>query len=213
MATKTLTPEEFVDALQTWTVLDVVNAVKLMEDKLGIKAAAPVAAAAAPSAAAEAAAEEQTEFSVILLGPGDAKINVIKAVREITGLGLKEAKDLVDAAPEGDPRGDSAGRGRQPQGQARGGRRQRRDQVVELRILQASGMAGRLRNALRFGVRTPVVDTTGNYVLQVFRNPAARERANQAERTLTALQRGNLLRYGIVPVVAHARAHSFSGEL
>jgi large subunit ribosomal protein L7/L12 len=100
MATKTLTPEEFVDALQTWTVLDVVNAVKLMEDKLGIKAAAPAAAAAAPSAAAEAVAEEQTEFSVILLGPGDAKINVIKAVREITGLGLKEAKDLVDAAPK-----------------------------------------------------------------------------------------------------------------
>jgi large subunit ribosomal protein L7/L12 len=100
MATKTLTPEEFVDALQTWTVLDVVNAVKLMEDKLGIKAAAPVAAAAAPSAAAEAVAEEQTEFSVMLLGPGDAKINVIKAVREITGLGLKEAKDLVDAAPK-----------------------------------------------------------------------------------------------------------------
>jgi large subunit ribosomal protein L7/L12 len=100
MATKTLTPEDFVDALQTWTVLDVVNAVKLMEDKLGIKAAAPVAAAAAPSAAAEAVAEEQTEFSVILLGPGDAKINVIKAVREITGLGLKEAKDLVDAAPK-----------------------------------------------------------------------------------------------------------------
>src|SRR3984957_5250877 len=111
MATKTLTPEEFVDALQTWTVLDVVNAVKLMEDKLGIKAAAPVAAAAAPSAATEAVAEEQTEFSVILNGPGDAKINVIKAVREITGLGLKEAKDLVDAAPkairEGVPRAEA----------------------------------------------------------------------------------------------------------
>ena len=100
MATKTLTPEEFVDALQTWTVLDVVNAVKLMEDKLGIKAAAPVAAAAAPTAAADTPAEEQTEFSVILTHPGDAKINVIKAVREITGLGLKEAKDLVDAAPK-----------------------------------------------------------------------------------------------------------------
>ncbi len=101
MATKTLTPEEFVDALQTWTVLDVVNAVKLMEDKLGIKAAAPVAVAAAPTGgAAEAPAEEQTEFSVILTHPGDAKINVIKAVREITGLGLKEAKDLVDAAPK-----------------------------------------------------------------------------------------------------------------
>jgi large subunit ribosomal protein L7/L12 len=111
MATKTLTPEEFVDALQTWTVLDVVNAVKLMEDKLGIKAAAPVAAAAAPAAAAEAVAEEQTEFAVILTHPGDAKINVIKAVREITGLGLKEAKDLVDAAPkairEGIPRAEA----------------------------------------------------------------------------------------------------------
>src|SRR5579864_3191665 len=103
MATKTLTPEEFVDALAEWTVLDVVNAVKLMEDKLGVKAAAPVAAAAAPAAGgggAEAAPEEQTEFTVVLTGAGDAKINVIKAVREITGLGLKEAKDLVDSAPK-----------------------------------------------------------------------------------------------------------------
>jgi large subunit ribosomal protein L7/L12 len=113
MATKTLTPEEFVDALQGWSVLDVVNAVKLMEDKLGIKAAAPVAVAApgAGGAAAEAPAEEQTEFSVILTAAGDSKINVIKAVREITGLGLKEAKDLVDAAPkpvrEGIPRAEA----------------------------------------------------------------------------------------------------------
>ena len=101
MATKTLTPEDFVDALKDWTVLDVVNAVKLMEEKLGVKAAAPVAAAAAPAAgAAEAVVEEQTEFTVMLTGAGDAKINAIKAVREITGLGLKEAKDLVDAAPK-----------------------------------------------------------------------------------------------------------------
>src|SRR4030081_1128384 len=101
MATKTLTAEEFVDALQSWSVLDVVNAVKLMEEKLGVKAAAPVAVAAAPAAgAAEAPAEEQTEFTVTLTSAGDAKINVIKAVREITGLGLKEAKDLVDAAPK-----------------------------------------------------------------------------------------------------------------
>jgi large subunit ribosomal protein L7/L12 len=113
MATKTLTPEDFVEALQQWTVLDVVNAVKLMEDKLGIKAAAPVAAAAAPGAggAAEAPAEEQTEFAVILTAAGDSKINVIKAVREITSLGLKEAKDLVDAAPkpvrEGVPRAEA----------------------------------------------------------------------------------------------------------
>jgi large subunit ribosomal protein L7/L12 len=101
MATKTLTPEDFVDALKDWTVLDVVNAVKLMEEKLGVKAAAPVAAAAAPAAgAAEVVVEEQTEFTVMLTGAGDAKINAIKAVREITGLGLKEAKDLVDAAPK-----------------------------------------------------------------------------------------------------------------
>ena len=102
MATKTLTPEEFVDALQRWTVLDVVNAVKLMEEKLGVKAAAPVAVAAAPAggAAAPEQAEEQTEFAVVLTAAGDAKINVIKAVREITGLGLKEAKELVDTAPK-----------------------------------------------------------------------------------------------------------------
>jgi large subunit ribosomal protein L7/L12 len=114
MATKTLTPEEFVDALQQWTVLDVVSAVKLMEEKLGVKAAAPVAVAAPQTGAggaAEAPAEEQTEFSVILTSAGDAKINVIKAVREITQLGLKEAKDLVDGAPkpvrEGIPRGEA----------------------------------------------------------------------------------------------------------
>jgi len=101
-----VTPEDFVAALKEWTVLDVVNAVKLMEDELGITAAAPVAVAAAPGAgaqagAAEAAAgEEQTEFSVVLTAAGDAKINVIKTVREITGLGLKEAKDLVDGAPK-----------------------------------------------------------------------------------------------------------------
>ena len=101
MATKAITPEEFVDALPTWSVLDVINAVKLMEEKLGIKAAAAVAAAPAASAAAEVAApEEQTEFTVVLTAIGDAKVNVIKAVREITGLGLKESKDLVDAAPK-----------------------------------------------------------------------------------------------------------------
>ena len=102
MATKTLTPEDFVEALKDWSVLDVVSAVKLMEEKLGVKAAAPVAAAAAPAAGGggEAPVEEQTEFTVVLTGAGDAKINVIKAVREITGLGLKEAKDLVDGAPK-----------------------------------------------------------------------------------------------------------------
>jgi large subunit ribosomal protein L7/L12 len=101
MATKAITPEEFVDALPSWSVLDVINAVKLMEEKLGIKAAAAVAAAPTAAAAAEVAApEEQTEFTVVLTAIGDAKVNVIKAVREITGLGLKESKDLVDAAPK-----------------------------------------------------------------------------------------------------------------
>ena len=99
-----VTPEDFVAALEEWTVLDVVNAVKLMEEKLGITAAAPVAVAAAPAAAGgggeAAGGEEQTEFSVILNAAGDAKINVIKTVRELTGLGLKEAKDLVDGAPK-----------------------------------------------------------------------------------------------------------------
>ena len=100
-----VTPEDFVAALEEWTVLDVVNAVKLMEEKLGISAAAPVAVAAAPAAGAGAGdgappAEEQSEFTVVLTAAGDAKINVIKTVRELTGLGLKEAKDLVDGAPQ-----------------------------------------------------------------------------------------------------------------
>jgi len=93
--------EDFVDALADWTVLDLVNAKKLIEEKYGITAAAPVAmaaVAAGPGAAPEV--EEQTEFSVVLTAAGDQKIAAIKAVREITGLGLKEAKDLVDGAPK-----------------------------------------------------------------------------------------------------------------
>lgn len=102
MATK-LTPKDFVDALKEWSVLDVVEAVKAIEDEFGIKAAAAVAApAAAPAATAvaEEPQEEQTEFTLTLTEVGDSKINVIKAVREVTSLGLKEAKDLVDAAPK-----------------------------------------------------------------------------------------------------------------
>src|SRR5438105_15437151 len=115
MAATKLTPKDFVEALKEWSVLDVVEAVKAIEDEFGIKAAAPVAAAAAPAGAAaeaEAPAEEQTEFTVQLQAVGDSKINVIKAVRELTQLGLKEAKDLVDAAPkpvlENVPRADAA---------------------------------------------------------------------------------------------------------
>ena len=104
MAATKITPKEFVAALKDWSILDVVEAVKAIEDEFGIKAAAPVAVAAAagPAAGGEAAPaeEEQTEFTVTLTAVGDSKINVIKAVRELTQLGLKEAKDLVDAAPK-----------------------------------------------------------------------------------------------------------------
>ena len=92
--------EDFVDALADWTVLDLVNAKKLIEEKYGITAAAPVAVAAVAAGPAAAEVEEQTEFAVILTAAGDQKIAAIKAVREITGLGLKEAKDLVDSAPK-----------------------------------------------------------------------------------------------------------------
>jgi large subunit ribosomal protein L7/L12 len=100
MATK-LTPKDFVEALKDWSILDVVEAVKAIEDEFGIKAAAAVATvAAAPAAGTAEPVEEQTEFTVTLTAVGDSKINVIKAVRELTQLGLKEAKDLVDAAPK-----------------------------------------------------------------------------------------------------------------
>jgi large subunit ribosomal protein L7/L12 len=89
-----------VDELSSLTVLEASELSKLLEDKWGVSAAAPVAAAAAPAAAAAAPVEEQTEFNVILAKTGEKKINVIKEVRAITGLGLKEAKDLVEAAPK-----------------------------------------------------------------------------------------------------------------
>ena len=91
--------QKLVDDLSALTVLEAADLSKLLEEKWGVSAAAPVAAAAAPVAAA-AAAVEQTEFTVILASAGDKKINVIKEVRAITGLGLKEAKDLVEGAPK-----------------------------------------------------------------------------------------------------------------
>jgi large subunit ribosomal protein L7/L12 len=97
-----VTVEDFVASLEKWTILDINTAVKSIEEKFGISAA-PVAVAAAPGAAAAgggAAAEEKTEFTVMLTGAGANKINVIKVVRELTGLGLKEAKDLVEGAPK-----------------------------------------------------------------------------------------------------------------
>ena len=93
-----MTKEEIMQAIEEMTVLELSALVKAMEEKFGVSAAAPVAVAAAP-AAGGAAAEEKTEFDVILASAGDKKINVIKVVREVTGLGLKEAKALVDGAP------------------------------------------------------------------------------------------------------------------
>ncbi|MFZ5753450.1 MAG: 50S ribosomal protein L7/L12 [Bacillota bacterium] len=95
---------EIIEAVKGLTVLELAELVKAFEEEFGVSAAAPVAVAAAPVAGAAAAAapavEEQTEFDVILANAGDKKINVIKVVREATGLGLKEAKDLVDGAPK-----------------------------------------------------------------------------------------------------------------
>ena len=92
--------EEILDAIAKMSLIDITDLVKMMEEKFGVSAAAPVAVAAAPAGGAAApAAEEKTEFTVILKAAGEKKVEVIKAVRAITGLGLKEAKDLVESAP------------------------------------------------------------------------------------------------------------------
>jgi large subunit ribosomal protein L7/L12 len=105
MATKTMSKDQILEAIDGMTVLELSELVKAFEERYGVTAAAPAAAAAAPAAssdggAAAAAPEEQTEFDAVLTEVGPNKILVIKAVRELTGLGLKEAKDLVDAAPK-----------------------------------------------------------------------------------------------------------------
>ena len=93
--------DQILEAIETMTVLELSELVKAMEEKFGVSAAAPVAVAAVGGAApAAAGGEEKTEFTVVLASAGDKKINVIKAVREATGLGLKEAKELVDGAPK-----------------------------------------------------------------------------------------------------------------
>jgi large subunit ribosomal protein L7/L12 len=94
-----LSNEDILNAIAEMSVMDVVALVEAMEEKFGVSAAAAVAAAPAAAGGGEAAAEEQTEFDVVLTGPGEKKVNVIKAVRELTGLGLKEAKEMVDSAP------------------------------------------------------------------------------------------------------------------
>ncbi len=102
--TPVVVPEKFktlVEQIEKLSVLDLSELVKVLEDKFGVSAAAPMMMGAAPAAgAAGTAAEEQTEFNVELTSAGDNKINVIKVVREVTGLGLKEAKDMVDGAPK-----------------------------------------------------------------------------------------------------------------
>jgi large subunit ribosomal protein L7/L12 len=102
MANKTLSQEDVLEAVANWTVLELSEFVKAFEDKFGVSAAAPVAVAAGPAGGGgEAAAEEEKdEFDVILNAAGDKKIQVIKEVRSLTSLGLKEAKDVVDSAPK-----------------------------------------------------------------------------------------------------------------
>ncbi len=96
-----LSNEQIIDAISSKTLVEVMELVKAMEEKFGVSAAAPVAVAAAPAAGGgAAAAEEKTEFTVVLAAAGEKKVEVIKAVRAITGLGLKEAKDLVEGAPQ-----------------------------------------------------------------------------------------------------------------
>ena len=95
-----ITKDEVLEWIKNAPALELAELVKEMEEVFGVSAAAPVAAAAAPGAGGEAAEEEQDSFDVVLVGPGDKKIQVIKAVRELTSLGLKEAKDVVDGAPK-----------------------------------------------------------------------------------------------------------------
>lgn len=96
----TVAKAEILDAVANMTVLELSQLIKDMEEKFGVSAAAAAVAVAAPAAGGAAVVEEKTEFTVMLLAAGENKVNVIKAVREVTGLGLKEAKDLVDGAPK-----------------------------------------------------------------------------------------------------------------
>ena len=100
MADKTLTKDQLIEAIKGMTVLELSEMVKALEEEFGVSAAAPMAMAAAPAAAEAAPAEEQTQCDVILAAFGDQKIQVIKVVRALTGLGLKEAKDVVEGAPK-----------------------------------------------------------------------------------------------------------------
>ena len=123
--------DAFLTALDSMTVMELNDLVKAIEEKFGVSAAAMAApAAGGAGGGAAAAAEEKTEFNVVLLEAGANKVSVIKAVREITGLGLKEAKDLVDGAPKNVKEGDRQGRRRSRCEEAGGSRRESRTQVI-----------------------------------------------------------------------------------
>ena len=132
--------EKIVDELSGLTVLEAAELAKLLEEKWGVSAAAAVAVAAAPAAGAAAAApvEEKTEFTVVLSAIGDKKIEVIKEVRAITALGLKEAKDLVEGAPKPVKEGVGKGRGREDQGRSGKGGGEGRAQIGSDPLLRGS---------------------------------------------------------------------------
>ena len=156
-----LTQDDLLEAIDKMTVLELSEFIKRFEERYGVTAAAPVAVAAAPAAgggaaAPAAAAEEQTEFTATLTEIGPNKIPVIKVVRELTGLGLKEAKDLVDAAPKPVKEGVDQGRGREDQGRPRGAGRQGRDQVAAPAAACGPGSRSPARFAHAPRVRSPV---------------------------------------------------------
>ena len=126
-----LTNEQIIEAISTKSLMEVMELVKAMEDKFGVSAAAPVPWPRGPAAGAAAPAEEQTEFNVILKAAGEKKVEVIKAVRAITGLGLKEAKDLVEAGSGDVKEAVQQGRRREVQEGSGSRRRDRRGQVTQ----------------------------------------------------------------------------------
>ena len=155
-----ISTEDFVKQIETMSVLDLSNLVKALEDRFGVSAAAAAApAAAAGPAAAAAPAEVQTEFTVLLTEVGDKKINVIKAVREVTSLGLKEAKDLVEAAPSTIKEAVSKEEADDDQEEVRRGRRQGHDQVVTLMVIRSrvDGEDLSIRSSGRGGMSRPEI--------------------------------------------------------
>ena len=168
-----ITKDQVIEWLSSQSVLEISGLVKDLESKWGVSAAAPVAAAAAPAAAAAAAApaEEKTEFTVVLLEGGANKIGAIKEVRAITGLGLKEAKDLVEGAPKPVKEGVYKAEGRGDQEEARGRRRQSGAQVIwaiawrspPYSIIQFTGQAAQARGLsfAFFSIRTICLQIRG----------------------------------------------------